>query len=62
MDVKIFSVALSGNVENELKKLETQIGNYVRNKEIISICQSIKQEQEGQHGQEPRIIITVMTK
>ena len=60
MDVKIFSVVLDRAVETELKNLENQIDSYVKNKEIISICQAVKQE--GQHGQEPRLIITVVTK
>lgn len=57
MDVKIFSTKLVGVVETELNKLESQIKTYIRNKEIVSICQSIKQE-----GQESRIIITVVIK
>ena len=60
MAVKIFSVVLDRAVETELRNLENQIDSYVKNKEIISMCQSVKQE--GQHGQEPRLIITVVTK
>ena len=60
MDVKIFSVVLDRAVGTELGNLEKQIESYVRNKEIISMCQSVKQE--GQHGQEPRLIITIVTK
>ena len=57
MEVKIFSVELTGMVGQNLRKLEGEINLFLSTRNCISIQQSILQEPTAGR---PRIIITVV--
>ncbi len=57
MEVKIFSVELTGMVGQNLRKLEGEISLFLSTRNCISIQQSILQEPTAGR---PRIIITVV--
>lgn len=60
MEIKIFSTIVTGMVESALSKLENQIENYIRGKQVVSVSQSIVQATAP--NEKSRIIITVVTK
>ena len=60
MEIKIFSAIVTGMVESALSKLENQIENYIRGKQVVSVNQSVIQATNS--SEKSRIIITVVTK
>ena len=67
MEIKIFSASVTGMVESALSKLENQIANHIRDKEVISINQSIipappSANPSFRSNETTRIVITVVTK
>ncbi|MBR5913265.1 MAG: hypothetical protein IKZ58_02715 [Selenomonadaceae bacterium] len=60
MEVKIFSAIVTGMVETALNKLENQIANYIREKQVVSVNQSIIPASSP--NEKTRIVITVVTK
>lgn len=60
MEIKIFSAIVTDMVESVLSKLENQIENYIRDKQVVSVNQSVIQATNS--SEKSRIIITVVTK
>lgn len=60
MEIKIFSTIVAGMVETALNKLENQIANYIREKQVISVNQSVIPATSP--NEKTRIVITVVTK
>ncbi len=60
MEIKIFSATVTGMVESALSKLENQITNHIRDKEVISVNQSVIPA--ASNNDKTRIVITVVTK
>ena len=60
MEIKIFSTIVAGMVETALNKLEIQIANYIREKQVISVNQSVIPATSP--NEKTRIVITVVTK
>ena len=60
MEIKIFSTIVAGMVETALNKLENQIANYIREKQVISVNQSVIPASSP--NEKTRIVITVVTK
>ncbi len=57
MEVKIFTVELTGMVGQNLRKVEGEINLFLSTRDCISLTQSILQEPTAGR---PRIIITVV--
>ena len=60
MEIKIFSTIVTGMVETALNKLENQIANYIREKQVVSVNQSIIPASSP--NEKTRIVVTVVTK
>ena len=59
MEVKIFSVDLTGVFTQDLHKIESEINLYLTNKDFVSMEQSILQDHVTNH---PKLIITIVAK
>lgn len=59
MEVKIFSVDLTGVLNQDLHKIESDINYFLANKEFVSMEQSILQDHVTNH---PKLIISVVAK
>ena len=60
MEIKIFSTIVTGMVETALNKLENQIANYIREKQVVSVNQSVIPASSP--NEKTRIVVTVVTK
>mgnify|MGYP006872980072 CR=1 FL=1 len=60
MEIKIFSTIVTGMVETALNKLENQVANFIREKQVVSVNQSVIPATSS--SEKTRIVITVVTK
>ena len=60
MEIKIFSTIVTGMVETALNKLENQVANFIREKQVVSVNQSVIPATSS--NEKTRIVITVVTK
>lgn len=60
MEIKIFSAIVTGMVESALSKLENQIENYIRGKQVVSVNQSVVPPSSP--NEKTRLIVTVVVK
>ena len=59
MEVKIFSVDLTGVFSQDLHKIESEMNSFLSTREFVSMEQSILQDHVTNH---PKLIITVVAK
>lgn len=60
MEVKIFSTIVTGMVETALNKLENQVANFIRDRQVVSLNQSVIPASSP--NEKTRIVITVVVK
>lgn len=60
MEVKIFSTIVTGMVETALNKLENQVANFIRDRQVVSLNQSVIPASGP--NEKTRIVITVVVK